>query len=258
MKDGYGIIAPRLASVTDFKQAPLQRQIFFGKLSVKTSVMRTQLLALVMGCLIVHTSAAQNSIEPIKKYEGTVDYQKTKQPATIFEFKYPPRDLEAAVERYIQKRGGTVKQAKGLSYAKQVRLSENENAYYDVYYKVDGTGKGAVPMSVLSVILAQPGEDILLRDPTNTTVSRAATSTRSADDFFASMGAEVGAYDLEKKITDQEGEVKKTEKRLSDLEKKKMRLEKELIETAQEIEKQKAELEKQGAILAQFKEQRRQ
>lgn len=45
---------------------------------------------------------AQLSIEPTRRYEGTVEYQKTKQHATILDFNYPEKDLENALEDIIK------------------------------------------------------------------------------------------------------------------------------------------------------------
>jgi hypothetical protein len=208
----------------------------------------------VLGPLV---SIGQNKIEPTRKYEGTVDYQKTKQPASIFEFRYPSKDLEAAIEKYIEKRGGKVKAVKGMNVAKQVKLQENDNRYYDLYYKVEGAGKGANANSTLSVVLAEPGEDILLRDPNNAAVARATAGSIGAVGFFDALGTEVGEYDLDKKVRDQEGEVKKAEKRYAELEKKRQKLEKDMSDNSQEMQKAQAELEKAKGILMQILEQKK-
>jgi hypothetical protein len=216
--------------------------------------------SLILASFVVFCSLkglAQNSIEPVKKYEGTVDYQKTKQPATIMEFKYPAKDLESALEKYIEKRGGKVKSSKGFYSAKQIKLQDNDTRYYDVYYKVEGSGKGGNAYSTLSVVLAEPGEDILLRDPNNSNVARTTATSAGAMGFFSSMGSEVGAYDLDKKIKDQESEVKKSEKKLSDLDKKRQKLEKDLSDNVQEVQRSQAELEKAKAVLQQFLDQKK-
>jgi hypothetical protein len=208
----------------------------------------------VLGTLV---TIGQNKIEPTRKYEGTVDYQKTKQPATIFEFRYPAKDLEAAIEKYIEKRGGKSKSAKGMNVAKQVKLQENDNRYYDLYYKVEGSGKGSNANSILSVVLAEPGEDILLRDPNNAAVARATAGSIGAVGFFDALGTEVGVFDLDKKIMEQEGEVKKVEKRYAELEKKRQKLEKDMSDNSQEMQKAQAELEKAKGVLMQILEQKK-
>jgi hypothetical protein len=57
-----------------------------------------------------------------------------------------------------------VKSSKGFFYAKALKLPNRENRYFDVYYKVTGSGKGDKARSTLFFICAEPGENILLRD----------------------------------------------------------------------------------------------
>jgi hypothetical protein len=226
-------------------------------ISLNAFNMKKFLSILVMGSVFSTALQAQAPIEPIRRYEGTVDYQKTKQPATIMEFKYPPKDLESALEKYIEKRGGKVKSSKGFNYAKQIRLQEKDTRYYDVYYKVEGSGKGANATSTLSVILAEPGEDIMLRDPNNASVARTTAASAGAVGFFGDMGSEVGAYDYDKKVKEQEAEVKKIEKKYSDLEKKRQKLEKDLSDNSNEMQRTQAELEKAKGVLMQIMEQKK-
>ena len=214
----------------------------------------TMALALISFSL---SSIAQTPIEPVKRYDGTLDHQKTKQPASILEFRYPERDLEAAMERYIDKLGVKVKSSRGLNYAKQVKFKADDTRYFDLYYKVEGSGRGAAASSILSVILAEPGEDILLRDPKNQEVAKATASTPSAQAFFDGLGAAVGVYDLEKRISEQEDVLKKAERKQSDLEKRKQKLEKELSENAEDLKKSASELEKAKAVLEQIKAERK-
>lgn len=213
-------------------------------------------LALVLSCCSLLTNA-QAPIEPVKRYDGTLDHQKTKQPATIIEFRYPERDLEAAMERYIDKMGVQVKSSRGLNYAKQVKFRADDTRYFDLYYKVEGSGRGAAANAILSVILAEPGEDILLRDPKNQEVAKATANSPAAQAFFNGLGAAVGIYDLEKRIAEQEDVLKKAERKQSDLEKRKQKLEKELSENAEDLKKSASELEKAKAVLEQIKAERK-
>jgi hypothetical protein len=211
-------------------------------------------IVMISCCL---SASAQTPIEPVKRYDGTLDHQKTKQPASILEFRYPERDLEAALERYIDKMGVKVKSSRGLNYAKQVKFKADDSRYFDLYYKVEGSGRGAAATSILSVILAEPGEDILLRDPKNQEVAKATANSASAKAFFDGLGAAVGVYDLEKRISEQEDVLKKAEKRQSDLEKRKQKLERELSENAEELKKSASELEKAKEVLEQIKAERK-
>jgi septin family protein len=195
---------------------------------------------------------AQPPIEPVRRYEGTVEYQKTQQPATILEFRYPAKELENAMEAYVEKQGGKIKQQKGFTYVKSMRIHERENRYYDMYYRIEGSGKGANAMSKIYVILAEPGENILLRSQQGDNAAKAAASV-GAVSFFGAMGSEVGSYDLERKLKEQQEEVDKAARRKTELEKKRERLLKELDETTQDLERQANELEKAKTILEQLK-----
>lgn len=218
--------------------------------------MKTSSFFLVIAFMITTGIKAQNAIEPTRKYEGSVEYQKTKQPATILEFNYPEKGVEKALEDYVQKQGGKVKSNKGFNYAKSVRLHNRENRYFDVYYKVTGSGKGDNAKSTVYVILAEPGEDILLRAGSSSNGQAAAAASVGAVSFFSGLGSELGEYDLEKKIGEQDEAVQKANKNLISLDKKRQSLEKELEDLRKEIETQRGELEKQNTLLAQLKEQK--
>jgi hypothetical protein len=218
--------------------------------------MKASVFYLVIALTISNGLMAQFAIEPTRKYEGTVEYQKTKQPATILEFKYPEKDVEEALENYVDKQGGKVKTNKGFFYVKSLKLHNRENRYFDVYYKVTGSGKGDNARSTVYLILAEPGEDILLRDSSSSNSHAAAVASVGAVTFFSSLGSELGDYDLDKKIHEQEESVLKVNKNLTSLDNKRIELEKQLEGLKTEFEKQKGELEKQNTLLAQLKEQK--
>ena len=190
--------------------------------------MKGSILILALTLAIFAGIQAQVSIEPTRKYEGTVEYQKTKQPATILEFNYPEKDVENALEDYVQKQGGKVKSNKGFYYVKSVKLHDRENRYFDVYYKVTGSGKGDKARSTVYLILAEPGEDILLRDGARSNNHAAAAASVGAVTFFNTLGSVLGDYDLDKRIGEQELEVIKAENNLNSLDKKRQSLEKDL------------------------------
>ena len=209
-------------------------------------------------CIFIQGVMAQLSIEPTRRYEGTVEYQNTKQHATILDFKYPEKDLENVLEQYVEKQGGKVKANKGFFYAKSVKLHERENQYFDIYYKVTGSGKGDNAKSTVYIILGEPGENILLRDTSAQNHSgKAAAASAGAAGFFGSIGSAASDYDLDKKIKAQESAVLLTEKKLTDLDRKKLSLEKELEDIKKETELQNSELEKNKTLLAQFTEEKK-
>ncbi|MGZ5496749.1 MAG: hypothetical protein ACXWFO_08340, partial [Candidatus Aminicenantales bacterium] len=161
-------------------------------------------------------------IDPLRSYDGVVEFQKTRQAARIFEFNYPAKDLDKAVEGYLVSRGGKVRNVKGFNVVKGILLHDSENKVYDVYYKVDGKGKGDNATSILSVILADPDEDVLLRAQPKAGVSSVTQalhvfSGAGAAGFFDGLGTYVGDYEYGKAVAVREEEFKKAEKRYSDL-----------------------------------------
>lgn len=215
---------------------------------MKPTVAKTGLLLFL---LIGSVSRGQQPIDPIRSYDGVVEYQKTQQPARVFEFRYAEEDLEDALESILQQRGGSVRFYKGMHQCRQVRLSPADNRYFDIYYKVLGMGKGNASSSTLSIVLAEPGEDILIRNPSAPEAARAILSSKPALAFFDSLGAGVGGYDLDKRIAEQEEAVRKAEKRQSDLDRKRQRLESELADNRSDLEKAQTELERARAVLLQ-------
>ncbi len=205
-----------------------------------------------------------NSIEPIRKYSGSVEYQKTQQNCTILEFNYPYKDLENATEDYVKKMGGRVKSAgKGWNVAKGVKLHKEDMNNYDLYYKVDGKGKGDRATSTMYVIVSEPGEN-LVATSTNSDARAAVAATAGATAFFSSMGSNVGEYDLAKRISAQEEEIKKAEKKYSSLvddgkslESKRSKIDKDIQDNLNAQSKQSQEVDRLKALLEQTKSEKK-
>jgi len=214
---------------------------------------------LAVAILVAFAARSQSSkIEPTRKYEGTVDYQKTKQPCTILEFNYPYRDLENAMEEYVRKAGGRVSSSKGWNVAKNVKVENRGGDNYDVYYKVEGRGKNEKATSTVYLIFAQPGEDIVAR-PSNSSGEAVAAVAASAA-FVGAVGSSVGDYDMAKRIGDQEDLIKASERKYNglvsdgkDLETKRAKLEKEIQDNANAQAAAQQDLEKQKTLLEQLK-----
>jgi hypothetical protein len=208
-------------------------------------------------------------IDPLRSYDGVVGFQKTRQAARIFEFNYPAKDLDKAVEGYLASRGGKVRNVKGFNVVKGILLHDSENKVYDVYYKVDGKGKGDNATSTLSVILADTDEDILLRAQPEAGVSSVTQalpvfSGAGAVGFFDGLGTYVGDYEYGKAVAVREEEFKKAEKRYSDLVdegqslvKKRQKLEQDISDNSDAQAKQAREVEKARLLLEQVKAKRR-
>jgi DNA repair exonuclease SbcCD ATPase subunit len=209
--------------------------------------------------LCSNLASAQDEIKPTRKYEGTVQYQKTKQPATILEFNYPEKDLENALEAFLSKQHIRVKSQKGFFTAKNVQLDASHGGYHDIYYKVEGKGRGAEARSTLYLVVANPGEDIEKRASPE---GAKAAASAGAVGFVSSIGSEVGAYDHNKKIEQLEQEIARAERRYKDLvnelkslEARKAQLEKDIADNQLDQAKQTEEIEKSKVLLEQLKSQ---
>lgn len=213
-----------------------------------------QILSLLLMLTTLAVHAQPKSIEPVKKYESTVEFQKTKQPCTILEFNYPAKDVEKGFEEYGKKSGARMTTMKGWNVGKGARLENRGNNYYDVYYKVEGNKSS----SKVYMILAEPNEDITRRAVDGNGVALAAVAVSGA--FVASMGDHLGEYDLNKKIAQQEDELKAAQKKYDNLvnegkslENKRQKLEKDITDNQNAQAQQQQELDKLKGILDQIK-----
>lgn len=204
------------------------------------------------------------TIEPVRAYNGVVDYQKTTQVARVFEFNYPAKELENAVQAYLESRGAKVRGVKGLNVAKTVTLHDSDNRAYDVYYKVEGKGKGDKAVSTLYLILADPDEDILLRarpEPgVASTDALPAFSGSGALAFFDGLGTVVGDHEHAREVASFEDELRKAERRYDSLvnegqslAKKKQKLEQDILDNIDAQTRQSAEVERARLKLQQVK-----
>lgn len=227
----------------------------------------------VVVAIVVCGAAAQaqdeliKRIEPVRSYDGIVDFQKSPQAARMFDFNYPAKDLDKALETYLVGRGGKIRSVKGYSVVQGVLLHEAESKVYDVYYKVEGKGGGSRAMSTLTVILADPNEDILKRSQpqageAGVTEALPVFSGTGATAFFGDLGAVVGDYEHAQAIAAGEDELRKATKRYNDLidegqnlAKRKQKLEEDIAKNidaqskpAREVDKAKLKLEQLKAM----------
>ncbi len=216
-------------------------------------------LALV---LMTFTVKAQlSSIDPVRRYEGQVEYNKTMQKCQVLEFNYPEKDLDKATEEYVGKAGGKVKNVgKGWKVAKGIRLHRRDDNYYDLYYKIDGKGKGDHAKSTMYIIVSEPGENLVAT--ADQSVSRGAVvgAGVGAAAFVSDFGTNVGEYDLNKRIALQEEEIKKAQKKYDNLvmdgknlETKRQKLEKDITDNQNAQAQQQQELDRLKGILDQIK-----
>ena len=196
-------------------------------------------------------------------YEGTVEYDKKKQPALIITYPYSPEAVEGAMVQKLEGMGLTAKEEKGIfnsskkfrSY-KSVIIKDISGNSMDYIFKVEQKGKRGSDESFLYFIINKDGENILsTRD--DIIIGRAKS-------FLDDLAPEVEAFNLELQIKTQDETVAKAEKKLKGLqddqesmEKKIKKLEEDLKNNAKDQQDQQKEIEKQRQILEGMKGKRK-
>jgi hypothetical protein len=225
-------------------------------------------LALVVPGLLAQDRSVQ-TIDPVRSYDGIVEYQKIPLAAKVFEFRYPAKDLANAVGRYFQDRGGKLSKVGGLTVVSGIRLHDSDNAAYDVYYQVKGKGSGKSALSTLSVILAEPGEDILARgqaaegEAVAGVAFPAVYESRGAEGFFGDLGIYIGEYDHSQLTASHEKALRKAESRYESLvdkgrslERKRQSIERQINNNIEQQREQAREVDRLALLLDQVRARR--
>ncbi len=143
-----------------------------------------------------------------RNYSGTVKYQKTEQPATIFEFKYPASEIEDGLIAFFKEQGIKPKENKGFYFVSNAKIA-TESKPHDIYYKVEKDGKDA---SKVYAILTEVGEDPLTR-----TSSHTALAVGAGAGLVAAVGPAMDDHDYKVQLTKQEEDIRKAEKKMNGL-----------------------------------------
>lgn len=189
-----------------------------------------------------------------QSYEGTVDYQKNKQPTAVIELPYPPGVVEDAIKDKMKRMGYSGKESKGFIVFKGVRDSTGKEMDYLV--RVERKSRKERDESV--VYLFGQGANI---DMTK-------TGGGSDIDYLKTqlnkMQPDIEAYNLEVQIADQEETVKKAQRKFDklqddqkSLEKKLKRLQDDIADNKKDQDNQQKEIESQKKILDTLKSKRK-
>ena len=210
----------------------LATKIKFVVSYVNKNIVMRKVILLAALFFISRTGHAQS-------YDGTVDYQKTKQATAILELPYPP-GVEDAIKDKMKRMGYTGKESKGFITFKGVRDSSGKEMDYVV--RVERKSRKEKDESV--VYLFGQGANIDM-----------AKIGEGSDMGFLkvklnSMQPDIEAYNLEVQITDQEETVKKAEKKFDNLQD-------DISDNKKDQEKQKTEIENQKKVLDTLKSKRK-
>jgi len=191
-----------------------------------------------------------------RKYSGTVKYQKTDQPATVFEFPYPASEVEDGLMAFFREQGSKPKESKGFYYVSNVRMPK-EDKLQDIYYKVEKDGKEA---SKLYAIVTEVGENPVTRTSSHNELVAAGAGAG----VVAAVGPAMEEHDYKVQLEKQEEEIRKSEKKMNDLldeskklEKKRSDIDIEIETNKQDQEKLQAELDNKKQLYQQFVEKKK-
>jgi len=189
-----------------------------------------------------------------RKYSGTVKYQKTEQPATIFEFKYPASQVEEGLVEFFKTQGSNPKQTKGFYYVSSVRITKGDTKFQDVYYRVEKDGKENCKVYA---IVTEIGEDPVTR----TSSHNAIVAVGAGAGLVAALAPAMDEHDYKVQLTKQEEDIRKTEKKMTgllddgkQLEKKRVSLEKEIETNKQDQAKLQEQLDAKKQAYQQYVE----
>jgi len=196
-------------------------------------------------------------------YEGTVEYDKKKQPAIIIAYPYSQEAVEGAFVQKLEGVGLNAKEEKGLfnsskgfrNYKSAIIKDISVNSM-DYIFKVEQKGRKGSNEAILYLIVNKDGNNILS--------TRDEIVIATAKSYLNDMLPQVEAFNLELQIKDQEETVSKAEKKLKDLqddqesmEKKIKKLQDDLKDNAKAQQDQHKEIEKQNQVLEAVKAKRK-
>ncbi len=179
--------------------------------------------------------------------EGSVEYQKTQQPAAVIELPYAPDIVNAAMNDYLSKKGKSKgSDLKGFTTFRNTQVLQNDMANADLYFKVERKSRKEKEVSIVSLLLSLPK----VGEPTVNTVHH--LDMEQAKTYLNELVPAIEAYDLELQIKEQNEAVIKAESKYkslvddgADLEKKRIAIEKKIQDNKQEQQAQIAEVENQ-------------
>lgn len=189
--------------------------------------------------------------------EGTVQYQKTDQPAAVIELPYSPDMVRDAMSDYLSKKGKSKgSDRKGFTTYRNTQPLHSDSANADLFFKVERKSRQEKEFSVVSLLLTSP-KDGSPQNVRNLQMDEAKT-------YLNELAPAIEAYQLELQIKEQNENVIKAEAKYkgfaddaTDLEKKRVDLDRKIADNKQDVQKQTAEVEVQKQRLTQLVAQRK-
>ena len=196
-------------------------------------------------------------------YEGTVEYDKKKQPVFIIEYPFAPEAVENAIIAKMEQLGYKAKEEKGIfnndkgfRKYKNAYISEIHENSHDYIIKVERKSRKDSDRSLIYLLM--------MKDNNNAMSSLDATGITRAKEFLNNLLPQVESSQLELDIRAQEEAVAKAEKKLKNLQddKKSMeakirKLEDDIKTNEKDQEATSKDIERQRSTLEALKDKRK-
>ena len=193
-----------------------------------------KLFILTAFAFLLMGAAAFAQTDPI---EGTIEYQKGVKRAAVIELPFTPDIVEGALKQHLAKSGMKEERLKGMQVFKNARLTPTDGEAADLYFKVEKKSRRDDNTSVVYLIMGRPNENVALRTADD------AYRIQDAKAFLGTFRPQAESFELERNITRNEDNIKKSEKRMNDLQDDRKKLEKKIQEQEQEMNRLKTERE---------------
>ena len=191
--------------------------------------------------------------------EGTVEYEKTQQPAAVIELPYAPHVVEAAMNDYLIKKGRSrANDIKGFRTFRNTQVSLTDSMNADLYFKIERKSRKEKEITNVSLLLYPHNKDFAVA------AKETHLNMEQAKDYLDQLVPAIEAYNLELQIKEQNDMVVKAESKYKklvdngdDLSKDKINIEQKIANNKDDQAKQTIEVTKQKQALALLVDQRK-
>ncbi|MFT3826879.1 MAG: hypothetical protein QM731_23345 [Chitinophagaceae bacterium] len=187
---------------------------------------RLSLLLLISLCTITNIFAQSRASE------GKVDYQ-GKKTAAIIEVPYASDVVEDAIKENMAARGIKGTSTRGFTVYRNSKVTHDRDEQGDFYFKVERKSRKDKDVSIVSLIVGRPGENIGVRTETDDHYLQEGKS------FLNDILPSVEAYKLEVDIKEQDESVTTANKKLQSLIKDSVDLDAKIKGLQQKMEENK-------------------
>lgn len=140
-----------------------------------------------------------------------VEYQKTQQSAAGIQLPYASGTVEDALKDYMAKKGYKSTSSKGFVVFRGARLDSNDADLSDLYFTVERKSRKEKDETLITLLPAKSGQDILTDSSANE------AKIEKAKSFLDNMAPFIGSQLIQLQINDQDASLKKAQKKMNGL-----------------------------------------